>query len=87
MITNPNAHGFCPRVVSQKATLKHIKRWRIKMETDVKPNVKNKIDYLRLAFKISELRHNGDEPSKELLQQAYEFGRLADVPNEALNNL
>ena len=57
------------------------------MEIDNRVHVKFKIDYLKLALKISRLRYKGDEPPKELLRQAHEVGRLAGVSEEELNNL
>ena len=57
------------------------------MEIDDKIDVKHKIDYLKLALKISKIRFQGDEPSKELLQQAHEIGRLAGTSEQELENL
>ena len=57
------------------------------MEMDYRITVKYKIDYLKLALKITELRFRGDEPSNELLQQAHEMGRLADISEDELKNL
>ena len=48
---------------------------------------KYKIDYLKLALKISRLRFKGDIPPSELLQQAHEIGRLAGISEQELKNL
>ena len=57
------------------------------MVIDDKNLVKHKRDYLILAFKVSKMRYHGDEPSKGLLQRAYEFGRLAGISEKELKNL
>jgi hypothetical protein len=57
------------------------------MEIDDKNLVKHKLDYLKLALKISRMRYHGDEPPKGLLQRAYEFGRLAGISEKELKNL
>jgi hypothetical protein len=57
------------------------------MEIDYKIDVKNKIDYLKLALKLSKIRYKGDEPPNELLQQAQEIGRLAGISEQELENL
>jgi hypothetical protein len=57
------------------------------MEIDDKIDVKNKIDYLKLALKLSKIRYKGDEPPNELLQQAQEIGRLAGISEQELENL
>jgi hypothetical protein len=57
------------------------------MEIDDKIPFKFKIDYLKLALKISKMRYQGEEPPKELLQQAYNLGRFAGVTEEELENL
>ena len=57
------------------------------MEIDDNIDVKHKIDYLKLALKISRLRLKGKEPPKKLLQQAHEMGRLADISEDELKNL
>jgi hypothetical protein len=57
------------------------------MEIDDKIDVKHKIDYLKLALKISKIRYKGDEPPKKLIQQAHEIGRLAGVSEQELENL
>ena len=53
-------------------------------------NLKNerlKLDYLKLALKISKLRYHGEEPSMDLLLQAHEVGCLAHIPDDELDNL
>jgi hypothetical protein len=57
------------------------------MEIDDKYLFDHKLDYLKLVFKISKLRYRGDEPPRELLQQAHELGRLAGISKEELKNL
>ena len=57
------------------------------MEIDDNIDVKHKIDYLKLALKISRLRLKGKEPPKKLLQQAHEMGRLAGISEDELKNL
>jgi len=57
------------------------------METDEKYLLKHKLDYLKLALKISKFRYHGKEPSGELLKQAHEVGRLAGISKEELKNL
>ncbi len=57
------------------------------MEIDDKYLLKHKLDYLKLALKISKLRYHGDEPPKGLLQRAHELGRLAGISEEELKNL
>jgi hypothetical protein len=47
----------------------------------------NKLDYLKLTLKISKLRYHGDEPPEELLQQAYEIGKLVGVSEMELKNI
>ena len=56
------------------------------MEIDNRVYVKYKIDYLKLALKISKIRYNGDGIPKKLLQYAYEEGRLAGVSEEEFKN-
>ena len=57
------------------------------METEYRSHFKFKIEYFKLALKISTLRFQGDEPPKRLLQQAHDIGRLANVSEHELNNL
>jgi hypothetical protein len=57
------------------------------MEIDDKIPFKQKLDYLKLALKISKIRCQGDEPPKELLQQAHEMGQLAGISEQELKNL
>lgn len=57
------------------------------MEIDDTIPHKYKLDYLKLNLKISKLRYHGNEPSKALLQQALELGRLAGISDEELKNL
>jgi hypothetical protein len=57
------------------------------MEIDEKHLLKYKLDYLKLALKMSKLRYRGDEPPKGLLKRAHKIGRLAGISKEELNNL
>jgi hypothetical protein len=57
------------------------------MEIDDKIPFKQKLDYLKLILKISKIRYQGNEPSKDLLQQAREIGRLAGISEQELENL
>ncbi len=57
------------------------------MEIDDRIPFKQKLDYLKLVLKISKIRYQGDEPSKELLQQAYEIGRLIGISEQELERL
>lgn len=57
------------------------------MEPDDKHLLRHKLDYLKLALKISRLRYHGKEPSIELLKAAYKLGRLAGISKEELKNL
>ena len=57
------------------------------METDDKYFLKHKRDYLKLFLKIWTMRCHGDEPPKELLQQAHEVGHLAGISEQELRNL
>ena len=49
--------------------------------------LKLKLDYLKLSLKIFTMRYHGKEPSKELLQQAIELGRLAGISEIELKSL
>ena len=71
----------------KRATLKHTNVESINMETADKYLLKHKLDYLKLALKISKLRYHGDEPPKEILKQAHKLGRLAGISKEELENL
>ena len=57
------------------------------MEPDDKHLLKHKLDFLKLALKISKSRYHGEEPSPELLKEAHELGHLAGISNEELENL
>ena len=57
------------------------------MEIDDKYPSKYKIDYLLLSLKIFRMRYQGDEPPKELLDEAYVFGLLAGISKIELNSL
>jgi hypothetical protein len=57
------------------------------MQTDEKRLLKHKLDYLKLALKISKIRYRGDEPPKGLLKRAHKLGRLAGISKDELKNL
>ena len=57
------------------------------MGIDDKYFLKLKRNYLKLSLKIWTMRYRGDEPPQELLQQAYEIGRLAGISEQELKNL
>jgi len=57
------------------------------MQTDEKQLFKHKLDYLKLALRISKLRYHGDEPPKGLLKRAHKLGRLAGTSKDELKNL
>lgn len=57
------------------------------METDYRTHFKYKLEYFKLALQISILRFQGYEPTKGLLQQAQDMGRLASISEHELNNL
>ena len=57
------------------------------MKIDDKYLLDNKLDYLKLTLKISKLCYHGDEPPKELLQQAYEIGRLVGISEMELKSI
>jgi hypothetical protein len=57
------------------------------MEIDNKFLFDHKLDCLKLSLKIYKMRYHGDEPPKELLQQAHEIGRLAGISELELENL
>ena len=87
MITALNAHGIVLGWSHKGATQKYKKTLRLAMSMDYRIIVKYKLDYLKLALKITELRFRGDEPPVELLQQAHEIGRLAGISEQELKNL
>jgi hypothetical protein len=57
------------------------------MEIDDQIPFNHKIDYLLLSLKICRMRYNGDEPPKELLEQAYVIGSLAGISKTELQSL
>ena len=57
------------------------------MEIDDKYLLHNKLDYLKLTLKISRLRYHGDEPPEEILQQAYQIGRLVGISEIELKSI
>jgi len=87
MLNAPNAHGFCPRVVSQGGHPKTHKRANLIMEICDKYLLINKLEYLKLTLKISKLRYHGEEPDMDLLLEAQKIGRLAGIQDDELNNL
>jgi hypothetical protein len=57
------------------------------MEIDDSITLQHKLDYLKLALKISKLRYHGEEPHIDLIMQAREAGCLAGISHEELNKL
>ena len=57
------------------------------METDYRNHFKYKLEFFKLALRISILRFQGDEPPKRLLKQAHDLGRLASISEYELKNL
>lgn len=57
------------------------------MQTDDKDLIKHKVDYLKVALKISKIRYHGDDPPKWLLKQAHQLGHLAGISKDELKNL
>jgi hypothetical protein len=57
------------------------------MEIDDKIPFNHKIDYLILSLKICRMRYQGDEPPKELLEQAYVIGSFAGISKTELKSL
>ena len=82
-----NAHGFCPWVASHWGHPKHINLQIINMETYDIFFLKHKRDYFKLFLKIWTMRYRGDEPPKELLQQAHEIGHLVGISKKELKYL
>ena len=60
---------------------------KVKMKIDEKYLLDHKLNYLKLTLKISKLRYHGNEPPKELLQQAYEIGRLVGISEMELKSI
>lgn len=48
---------------------------------------KYKLDYIKLLLEIIRIRNKGDDPSKEILSQARELGKLTGVSEQELENL
>jgi hypothetical protein len=57
------------------------------MEIDDGITLQHKLEYLKLALKISKLRYHGEEPHIDLIMQAREAGYLAGISHEELNKL
>ncbi len=57
------------------------------MEIDDGISVQHKLDYLKLALKISKIRYHGEEPHIDLIMKAREVGYLAGISHEELNKL
>jgi hypothetical protein len=57
------------------------------MEIDDKYPSKHKVDYLILSLKICRMRYQGEEPPKELLDQAYVIGSLAGISKTELQSV
>ena len=57
------------------------------MEVGDKNLAKLKNDYLKIVLKISKFRNEGKEPPFELIIQAQEIGRLANVSEHQIDKL
>jgi hypothetical protein len=57
------------------------------MEIDDGVALQHKLDYLKLALRISKLRYHGKEPHIDLIMQARAAGYLAGISHEELNKL
>ena len=49
--------------------------------------IKCKKQYLELVFKITQLQLSGKNPPENLLKQAQEIARAAEIPDDELNGL
>ena len=57
------------------------------MEIDDKYPSNYKIEFFLMSLKICRMRYQGDEPPKELLEQAYVIGSLAGISKIELQGL
>ncbi len=49
--------------------------------------IKYQKQYLNLVYKITRLQLSGENPPEELLKQAHEIGRTAEIPETFLKSI
>ena len=49
--------------------------------------IKYQKQYLNLVYKITRLQLSGEDPPEELLKQAQEIGRVAEIPETFLKSI
>ena len=49
--------------------------------------IKYQKQYLNLVYKITRLQLSGEDPPEELLKQAQEIGRAAEIPETFLKSI
>jgi hypothetical protein len=49
--------------------------------------IKYQKQYLNLVYKITRLQLSGENPTEELLKQAHEIGRTAEIPETFLKSI
>jgi hypothetical protein len=59
----------------------------LSMDEEERKNLKYRYQYLNLSYKIMQFRMNGQNPPMDLIDQAIEIGRLAEIPEEELRSL
>ena len=59
----------------------------LSMDEEERKKFKYKYQYLNLSFRILQFRMNGQNPPMDLIDQAIEIGRLAEIPDEELRSL
>ncbi len=59
----------------------------LSMDEDEKQRLMHRYQYLSLNYQIMKLRMDGQDPPKDLLNNAVEAGRLAEIPDEELSSL
>jgi hypothetical protein len=57
------------------------------MKQDQKDLVKYRFRYLKLIYEITKYKMSGEQPPKELLQQAREVALRASIPKDELENI
>ena len=59
----------------------------LSMDEEERKKFKHRYQYLNLSYKILQFRMNGQNPPIDLIDQAIEIGRLAEIPDEELRSL
>ena len=59
----------------------------LSIDEDERKRLEHRYKYLNLNYQIMKLRMEGQTPSEDLIHNAIETGRLADIPEEELCNL